>query len=222
VRRILRRRPGFTLLEILITIAIMLFLFALVAVAAGRMREKARITNTKSLVKRVSNALEVYHALYRNYPSIPVIGDTFPDLCPYSTITPLQADPSFWRGIDLTRQLLIQSNEEFGPSDLDSTGTYLVDAWGNRLKYRKLGRDRYLVWSAGSAYKYANTVANPHPLPGAPTFNDDIGTGDYYVPTPVPGSWSNCGNPTRDIDIYTDPTGVKYIGNNITSKDTDF
>ena len=222
MRRIPRRRSGFTLLEILITIGIMIFLFALLAVAAGRMREKARITSTKSLIKRVSNALEVYHALNRNYPSIPVMGDAFPDLCPYSSITPVQADATFWKGVDLTKQLLLESNEEFGPSDLDPTGQYFLDAWGNRLKYRKLGRERYLVWSAGSAYKHASAVPNPHPLPGAPTFNDDIGTGDYYVAVPSPGSWSTCNNPTRDIDIYTDPAGVKYIGNNITSKDTDF
>src|SRR5437868_788303 len=137
----------------LITIGIMLFLFALVAVAALRMREKSRITNTKSLIKRVVNNLGAYHALNRNYPgdinSWTLAGGLFPDTCPYSVIVPLSNDPAFWKGVDLEKRFLIGASlDDFGPSDLDSTGQYLVDAWKNRLKYRKVGRDRYLVWSA--------------------------------------------------------------------------
>src|SRR5262245_38330510 len=117
----------------------MLFLFALVAVAAGRMREKARISKTKSLVKRIAAALEGYHALNHNYPTIAVIGDPNPDTCPYSNATPLAAAGlGFWQGIDLRREFVLGASlDDFNADDFDASGQYFVDAWGNRLKYRK-------------------------------------------------------------------------------------
>jgi prepilin-type N-terminal cleavage/methylation domain-containing protein len=214
-----RKTGGFTLIEMLITIGIMLFLFALVAVAAGRMREKARISKTKSLIKRIAVALEGYHALNHNYPTIPIAGDPNPDTCPYSAATPLaSAGLAFWQGIDLKREFVLGSSlDDFSNDDFDSTGQYFADAWGNRLKYRKIGPERYLVWSFGS--KQGN-VACPHPAATSTSFNDDIGTGDYWdAPSK---SWMNCGNFTRERDSFVDLTGVEHTGANITSHDTDF
>lgn len=207
----LRDRSGFTLIEILITIAIMMFLFALVAVAAQRFMARARITSTKELIKRAALQLEAYHALNRNYPAPPVAADPFPDTCPYSIVVPLISDPAFWHGVNLEKRFLIGSSlDDFKLGDLDPSGRYLVDAWGNPLKYRKIGPERYLVWSYGP--KQGNA---------APQFHDDIGTGDYYDPNG--DTFNPSGNPTREQDIYIDSaTGNKYIGNNITSHDTDF
>jgi prepilin-type N-terminal cleavage/methylation domain-containing protein len=214
-----RSNTGFTLIEMLVTIGIMLFLFSLVAVAAGRMREKARISKTKSLIKRVALALDAYHALHHNYPSIPVIGDPNPDTCPYSVVKPLtKAGLAFWQGIDLKKVFVMGSSlDDFNNDDLDSTGTYFVDAWGNRLKYRKVGPERYLVWSYGSKQGKAPC---PHPAAAATSFNDDVGTGDYWDAGAK--AWKNCGNFTRERDIFVNPSGKEFVGTNITSHDTDF
>lgn len=215
----IRRRSGFTLIEILITIGIMLFLFSIVAVTAVRMREKVRITKTKSLIKRIAVALEGYHALNRNYPAIPVIGDLHPDTCPYSTVKPLaKAGYAFWQGIDLKKEFVIGSSlDDFNTDDLDPTGVYFVDAWGNRIKYRKIGPERCLVWSFGSKH---GKGACPHPAATSTSFNDDIGSGDYWDESTK--TWKNCANLTRERDIYVTAKGAEYVGTNITSHDTDF
>lgn len=215
----IRRRSGFTLVEILITIGIMLFLFSLVSVTAVRMREKARITKTKSLIKRIALALDGYHALNRNYPATPVVGDSCPDTCPYSVVKPLsKAGYAFWGGIDLKKEFVLGSGlEEFNMDDLDPTGVYFVDAWGNHIKYRKIGPERCLVWSFGSKQGKGPC---PHPAATSSSFNDDIGSGDYWDAGAK--SWKNCANLTRERDIYVDKKGAEYPGTNITSHDTDF
>src|SRR5690349_18485403 len=126
-------RSGYTLIEILIVIGIMLFLFTLVAVAAGPVREWASINKTRTTLKDIALALDTYRSNHKNLPSIPVVGDPNPDTCPYSTITPLQADAAFWKGIDLEKRMLAEAGMEFKSNELDSTGQYFVDAWGNRI-----------------------------------------------------------------------------------------
>src|SRR5262249_54831800 len=148
LHKCMRRFPaGFTFIELLIVIGIILFLLALIGVAAGAARERAAISTTPATRKRGSDALGRYHPEHHDYPSLPVAGDLNPDTCPYSTVVPLAADAAFWKGIDLETRMLEHSGIDFKRDELDQTGKYVIDAWGNRLRYRKLGRESYLVWS---------------------------------------------------------------------------
>lgn len=136
-----RRPTGFTLLEILVTIGIIVFLFTLIAVVATKARERARMARTKSLVKRVHVVLDAYRALWREYPAgAPTFPDTWPN--PYNV-----------QGVQLDRSLVYRNTglEEsaFTRDDFDATNTYFVDAWGNPLRYRKAGPTQMLIWSYG-------------------------------------------------------------------------
>lgn len=202
----MRSGRGLTLIEILIVIGILLFLFALLGFAARPAREGAAIESTRSTLHRVAMALEEYRSHnHSNLPSIPVVGDLNPDTCPYSTITPLAADAAFWKGIDLEKRMLEDGGIEFKSSELDPSGKYLVDAWGNRLRYRKLGRENYLVWSLG-------------PQRGKPRqFHDDIGTGDYFDGA----TFQSQSAPVqyRERDVFVAPNGTRYAGPNLSTKD---
>lgn len=62
------RENGFTLIEILIVVAIIGILAALVIPNLGSLSDKARIEKTKVMIEAISNALEAYHAEFREYP----------------------------------------------------------------------------------------------------------------------------------------------------------
>ena len=135
-----RRTSGFTLLEILVTIAIIVFLFSLIAVVATKVRDRARLARVKSLIKRIHVSLDAYRAVYREYPSgAPLYPDTWPS--PYATT-----------GVPLDRSLVIRGLgvDDFNHDDFDqATQTFFVDPWGNQLRYRKVAPTQMLIWSYG-------------------------------------------------------------------------
>ena len=144
-----RKGPGgFTLLEMLIVIGIIVFLFTLVAVVALRMRDKARTSRTKSVIKRIHVIMDAYKAIWREYPA-GVVNPLYPDQWPSTNVM-----ATIYQGVPLDRTLVYRGTtlEEgaFQKDDFDAaTQTYFVDPWGNSLRYRKLSADRMLVWSYG-------------------------------------------------------------------------
>jgi prepilin-type N-terminal cleavage/methylation domain-containing protein len=62
------RRRGFTLIEILVVMAIILTLVGLLATGLGSAREKAKSKSSKALIGRVQTALESYFSEFRDYP----------------------------------------------------------------------------------------------------------------------------------------------------------
>lgn len=78
-----RKTGGFTVIELLVVVAIIAFLLALVGVVAVRARQKARVSRTKAIIKRVQVALDAYKAIHREYPAgVSIHTDTWPS--PYS------------------------------------------------------------------------------------------------------------------------------------------
>ena len=145
-RSLLKRRArpasGFTLLEVLVVIAIIVFLFTLIATVATKVRDRARMSRTKALVKRIHTVLDAYRAVYREYPSGgPLYPDTWPS--PY-VATGVVLDKSIvYRGLGL-------EDGTFNREDFDqATGNIFVDPWGHPLRYRKVAPTQMLVWSYG-------------------------------------------------------------------------
>jgi general secretion pathway protein G len=70
VRRARRSHAGgFTLIEILLVLAILLMLATVAIVAVGGIREGARVDTTKVLVQEVENALDTYSMQIGHYPT---------------------------------------------------------------------------------------------------------------------------------------------------------
>jgi prepilin-type N-terminal cleavage/methylation domain-containing protein len=136
-----KTRRGFTLIELLVVLAIIALLFALMGVVALRAREKAKVSKTKSLIKRVQLGLDQYLAVWREYPSgAPAHPETWP--APYDM-----------KGVEFDQGFITKRDPggtTFNPDDVDPTDTtHLLDGWGKRIRYRKIGPTRMLVWSTG-------------------------------------------------------------------------
>jgi len=67
------RKTGFTLLEMLLAVAIVAVLVAILAVSASSLRREARIRLTESTIGILMTALEQYHEFWGDYPpGVPV------------------------------------------------------------------------------------------------------------------------------------------------------
>ena len=73
-------RNGFSLIEILVTMAILLALVGLLIPALGFVKQRARVIEAKKDVTQIEAALNEYYATYRRWP--PFIGDPTGDSPP--------------------------------------------------------------------------------------------------------------------------------------------
>ncbi len=61
-------RPGFTLLELLVAVAVIAILIALILPAVQQARESARRTSCRSHLKQICLAIHAYHDAHRSFP----------------------------------------------------------------------------------------------------------------------------------------------------------
>jgi general secretion pathway protein G len=128
-----RAHRGFTLIEVLLVLAILLMLAGVLVVTLGRTREGAQIDSARLLISKVENSLERYVMDLSRYPGEEDGG-----------LQALMQPPAFddermaerWRGPYLAEE----------PRD----------PWGNMLNYQLLdmaegavGGKRYRLWSNG-------------------------------------------------------------------------
>jgi type II secretory pathway pseudopilin PulG len=62
------RRQGFTTIELLVVIGIIVALIGILIPVVGKVRESARATDTASWIQQLSGAIESYHTAFRAYP----------------------------------------------------------------------------------------------------------------------------------------------------------
>jgi general secretion pathway protein G len=91
VARRWRRRRGFTLMEILLVLAILVILGALVTVGYSKIRQNALIDSAKTQISTLEAGVELYQIDVGRYPS----GDSGLEAL---YIQPSDAPPGKWRG----------------------------------------------------------------------------------------------------------------------------
>ena len=130
-----RGASGFTLIEILIVVAIIIFLVTIVGAIGFSARDKARISHTKVLLKVIHSALDVYKCEYHCYPVNPLSDDNFKN-----------------KGVQITRTFIDQYriNLQIPKTDWDATNTFIIDSWSRPILYRRPAPQRMLLWSVGA------------------------------------------------------------------------
>lgn len=141
---------GFTMVELLVTIALIVFLMSMLAVGAGRYLESASGARTEALISRVSLLIENYHSVTGDYPSDGLEGSDV-----------ITSDGTYLTGgaaltFALTQPLVLTERQPNGelrtigqepaigdfrtdelsaPSDGDGQARQLLDAWGEPIHY---------------------------------------------------------------------------------------
>lgn len=119
-----RRKSGFTLIEVLLVLTILVILASFVVLQFTGIQQRANVQAAKTQVGLINDAVELYEATVSAYPSSLQSLRAAPQDLP---------DPSKWAGPYLKMDL----------------GT---DPWGNQYQYACPGAhnpDRFDVWSFG-------------------------------------------------------------------------
>ena len=136
-----RRLPsGFTLIEILVVIGIISIFLGFLVVGGIKLHERTKRSRTATTILQLKSAMSLYKATYGTYPSLPPSHpETWPN--PYAS-----------SGAELNGWFLKHTsvNEKIGKDKFDAgDSNFLIDRWGQRLRYRKSGPERMLIWSIG-------------------------------------------------------------------------
>jgi general secretion pathway protein G len=73
LKRLRRRRPGFTLLEMMLVVVIMGLLMTVAVVAFRGRTETVRIQTTTAKLRQIKDALETYNGQFATYPPALVV-----------------------------------------------------------------------------------------------------------------------------------------------------
>ncbi len=156
LRNLVKSRRGFSLIELLVVVAIATVLVTLLIAAIGKVRDQSRRTKAVNAINQVATAFGAYYDEYKRWPMgiAQGGGDTGPNI--EATSTGIKIDRgvvSLLKGGDTAgmnpKQIRFM---DFSPSDI--VGGYFVDPWGNPYKYMlDYNQDRNLhVWFDGNSW----------------------------------------------------------------------
>ncbi len=135
-----RAQPGYTLIEILVVIGIISILLGLLGVVGLKLHEGTKRRRTATTLMQLKSAMSLYKETYGTYPSGPPLHpETWPS--PYAS-SGTELNAWFLKHTSLNGKI---AKEDFDAND----SNYLIDRWGRRLRYRKSGPGRMLIWSLG-------------------------------------------------------------------------
>lgn len=133
----MKLRRGFTLIEVLVVVGIILFLSAFVIVAAVRININSREQATKALIQRIGMGITKYYGTYRIYPSGPgILERTIPGgISIYWYLTPHDYHYTSSNGTLKTKQSpLCMDFNSSEVMEIDGQG-WVRDAWGKPIFY---------------------------------------------------------------------------------------
>jgi type II secretory pathway pseudopilin PulG len=117
------RSSAFTLVEMIMVVAIILFLLSMLIFAAGNAQSRAQIRTTEELIDTIESGLVTYYENNGHYPSQPASGTT--------------------AGVDVTGSLFSSLTDPVNGASMISipsgatlgagTGRYFVDGWKNPI-----------------------------------------------------------------------------------------
>jgi general secretion pathway protein G len=119
-----RRRRGFTLMEVLLVLAILIVLGATVTVGYQRIAKNARVDAARNQVKMLENAVNTYALAVGTPPT------TQQGLAALIEAPSDLRNPAKWQGPYLEKAL---------PND----------PWDNPYQYEQQGGDQFRIWSMG-------------------------------------------------------------------------
>ncbi len=171
---------GFTLLETIVVVGIIVLLAGLLFAYAGPMRERARRAATKKLIESTYNAIEQYRIAFRNYPPDNYSGYVGSQALVYFLTNAFRRNPVVANG-----EILSTVNAgpfiTYQPSelmDLTASGKMSVmDAWRTPVKYVVKTQVQKDVWDAAKS----ETIYLPFIYSYGPNRIDDNGTNDDII-----------------------------------------
>jgi prepilin-type N-terminal cleavage/methylation domain-containing protein len=175
------KRSGFTLIEVLVVMAIISILIVGIIVGVGGMRKRAMGEKTKALLNRISVALGSYHAQFRSYPADGydrplfvmygrnrqrVKGSTalVYFLCrPLTKLYRIGADGEIRRQtvgpfLELKKDELSGDAARTIDERLDDPRTEILDAWGHPIHYDNLERELHFRANDLTDINYAHSM----------------------------------------------------------------
>jgi prepilin-type N-terminal cleavage/methylation domain-containing protein len=137
------RRPsqrGFTVLELLVVIAVIAILMAALFLALAKIRTRTQMGQAKNLIEKVHNALETYNLHFRTYPPTTAPGPLTGSKALYYWLT------TAFRKVPNTGIGEVAASINVGPllslDQRDTRGTAgaieIIDPWGNPLSFKLL------------------------------------------------------------------------------------
>jgi type II secretory pathway pseudopilin PulG len=130
---------GFTVLEVLMVIAVIVLLLAALFMMMGKLRERTRQAQAKNMLEKMHAAMENYYLHFRSYPPDNYQGRSGSQSINYFLTTAFRTNPVVANGE-------AQSSMEVGPlmsfeeRELDNPVTAgtrtLIDPWRTPLVYR--------------------------------------------------------------------------------------
>jgi general secretion pathway protein G len=119
-----RNRRGFTLMEVLLVLAILVILGSLVGVGIMRMQKNAYINTARSQVSMLEDVVNAYSIDIGSAPT------TQQGLNALVSAPSDLKNPAKWQGPYLEKQLA-------------------PDPWGNEYQYEQTSGDQFRIWSMG-------------------------------------------------------------------------
>jgi type II secretory pathway pseudopilin PulG len=184
------QRRGFTIIELLIVIGIIMFLMMVLGATLSKIRERTRIGRSRTLVQKLYNGLEIYHLQFRAYPPLTTPSGLTGSQALYwflttpFRMTPVAAKGEVWADMNLGPCI---SNFEENEYRANGAGFDIIDAWNNPIQFKlnvladtngitesqplvyscgSNGQDEHIVFRAGAfpgSGIWATTAASPDP-----------------------------------------------------------
>ncbi|OHB74311.1 MAG: hypothetical protein A2Z34_07460 [Planctomycetes bacterium RBG_16_59_8] len=152
-------KKGFTLVEMLVVIAVISILMAFLIVLVPWTRIQSEVEKTKALIKKLESGIDRYRNVYRLYP--PSLADGSSRALQYCLGAELEETTSYHGGggtskkkkpplLDFDATELKGGNLVF-PTTIDEA-VPVIDAWGQNITYRNPGIDHRPTGSDNSKY----------------------------------------------------------------------